>query len=119
MRDWLKEHPEARPLHMAYFGSSDPGLAASSLLCRGRGPTGPKETTGAKAQELGPQPGWYAVSVVMRGGCEFGIPDGRGGHPWFSLNSFAYFSHFRPIAHAGWSIYIYHITPKAMREGSP
>ncbi len=27
LRDWLKEHPEARPLRLAYFGTSDPRLA--------------------------------------------------------------------------------------------
>ena len=112
MRDWLKEHPEARPLGMAYFGCCDPRVAGIDFTLAPRGDTSPEEAVWSQAGELGPHPGWFAVSVAMRQGCEFWAPDGKGNYPWFALNSFAYFRHFKPIDHAGWSIYIYHITPE-------
>ena len=68
-------------------------------------PTGPEADT-QKTGDLGrpgPQPGWYAVSVNL-------LHDGR--------KEWAYFLHFKPVAMAGYSIYIYHITlDEANREG--
>ena len=62
---------------------------------------------------LGPRAGWYAVSVTMLRGREFGIPDGRGGLYGSPLKNYTYFQRFRPVGRAGWSIYIYHIiTPE-------
>ena len=110
LRDWLKEHPEAKPLNMAYFGYLDPRVAGIEFELPPKGETSPEESVDPHAQEIGPHPGWYAVSVALMRGCEISVPDGHGGYPWFTLNSFAYFQHFRPVAHAGWSIYIYHIS---------
>ncbi len=112
LRDWLKKHPEARPLGLAYFGYFDPRVAGIEFTLPPKGPTSPEEAAGPDAKDLGPRPGWYAVSVSMLRGYQYQLPDGRGGQPWFPLNSFSYFQRFRPIAHAGWSIYIYHITPE-------
>lgn len=112
LRDWLKEHPEARPLKMAYFGYFDPRVAGIEFELPPKGAISPEADAGTDAQEIGPHPGWYVVSVAMMRGCEFSVPDGQGGYPWLALNTFAYFQHFRPVAHAGWSIYIYHITPE-------
>ncbi len=112
LRDWLKAHPEARPLGMAYFGYFDPRIAGIDYTLAPKGETSPEEAIRPDAVELGPHPGWYAVSVSMRQGLEFSAPDGKGGYPWFALNSFSYFQRFKPVGHAGWSIYIYHITPE-------
>jgi len=112
LRDWLKAHPEARPLGLAYFGYCDPRVAGIEFTPPPKGETSPEESVGPHAVELGPQPGWYAVSVSMMRGYQYPLPDGRGGTQWFPLNSFSYFQRFRPVAYAGWSIYIYHITPE-------
>ena len=81
LRDWLKEHPEARPLKMAYFGYFDPRVAGIEFELPPKGETSPEEAAGTDAQEIGPHPGWYAVSVAMMCGCEFSVPDGHGGFP--------------------------------------
>jgi hypothetical protein len=112
LRDWLKEHPKAGPLHLAYFGYFDPRVAGIEFTLPPKGETGSDEAVEPRLGDLGPHPGWYAVSVAMMRGCEFSVPDGRGGFPWLPLNTFAYFQRFRPVAHTGWSILIYHITPK-------
>ena len=101
LRDWLKDHPEARPLHLAYFGYFDPRAAGIEFALPPKSPTNREEASRSDARELGPHPGWYAVSVAMLRGCEFGIPDGKGGFPWMPLNSFSYFQRFRPVGHRG------------------
>jgi 4-amino-4-deoxy-L-arabinose transferase-like glycosyltransferase len=110
LRDWLKENPKARPLRLAYFGDYDARIAGIEFTLPPKGMTSPEERVAAGS--LGPAPGWYAVSVAMRGGCEYIIPNGQGGKSGFPLGSFIYFQRFQPVAHAGYSIYIYHITPE-------
>jgi hypothetical protein len=44
-----------------------------------------------------PQPGWYALSV---------------NHLYDREKQYRYFLNFEPVAMAGYSIYIYHITPE-------
>jgi hypothetical protein len=112
LRDWLKEHLEARPLGLAYFGRFDPRVAGIEFTLPPKGETSPEESVDPHAQEIGPRPGWYAVSDTMMRGYSYSIPDGKGGEHWFPLNSFSYLQRFKPIAHAGWSIYIYRITPE-------
>ncbi len=48
----------------------------------------------------GPHPGYYAISVNALCGM---------GWSGVSRGSLTYFQHFKPIARAGYSIYIYHI----------
>jgi hypothetical protein len=60
--------------------------------------------------KLGPQPGYYAVGVNFVNGARFKIPDGSGGFHAPFLHEYEYFRFFRPIAKAGYSIFIYHIT---------
>jgi hypothetical protein len=85
LESWAREHPEARPLYIAYFNSYEPrdiGLEYSSLWELG----------------VGPRPGWFAVSVNY----VYGYASGDGPHV----------GHFRcltPVAYAGYSIYIYHL----------
>jgi 4-amino-4-deoxy-L-arabinose transferase-like glycosyltransferase len=112
LRDWLKEHPEAQPLGIAYFGDFDPRVAGIEFTLPPKGPTRIDELTSPYAAEIGPRPGWYAVSVMMMRGYTFAIPDGRGNIQGFPLGSFSYFQRFQPVANAGWSIYIYQMTPE-------
>jgi hypothetical protein len=112
LRDWLKEHPEARPLGLAYYGRFDPRVAGIEFTLPPKGETSPEESSGPHAQEIGPRPGWYAVSVMMMRGFSYSIPDGKGGEHGFPLYSFCWFQRFKPVATAGYSIYIYRITPE-------
>lgn len=143
LKRWLDEHPEARPLGLAYFGHFDPrvagvefslppknpttaqqatavqnvlavGASVVGLVCSPRGPAPflaasalfPGRTS---VEDFGPHPGWYAVSVGVLRGLQFPLHDGRGkaifvDGPWYT-----YFQRLRPVATAGYSIYIYHI----------
>jgi 4-amino-4-deoxy-L-arabinose transferase-like glycosyltransferase len=96
LKRWLDDHPEARPLGLAYFGSVPPSLAGieSEGVPRGPASRGNEENAASGSGE-GPRPGWYAVSVNRLRGEDYG-----------------YFLQFRPVAMAGYSIYIYHLSPE-------
>jgi hypothetical protein len=111
LKEWLKTHPEARPLGLAYFNFYiDPGLAGVTFDLPPPGPDSLLDGTGTDPTAIGPRPGYYAISVNFLRGCEFPIADGRGGFRQVHPREFEYFRAFRPIACAGYSIYIYHIT---------
>jgi hypothetical protein len=130
LQEWLEEHPEARPLHLLYHGNFDPHVAGIDYQSPSAAPHGyvpPRarerrpamesqasvsrlaSRTGA-ANSVGPIPGWHAVSVHMLSGSpsQFWAADGQ---PRFAaLYDYAWYQEFEPLAMAGYSIYIYHIT---------
>jgi Dolichyl-phosphate-mannose-protein mannosyltransferase len=106
LKRWLDVHPEAAGLKLAYFGPVPPRLAGIDAPLPPRGPMESGEDPD-RAGELGPQPGWFAVSVNYVYGYHHGESDG----PYFT-----YFRAFKPVAMAGYSIYIYHITRTAADE---
>lgn len=99
LRRWLDDHPEARPLGLACFvprGLLDPRVAGIEYTLPPPGREARLHAPPGSQGTFGPQPGWYAVSVChMHGG------------PW---KDHAYFLHFKPVAMAGYSIYIYRIS---------
>jgi len=82
LRRWFDQHPDARPLGVAYgLPYVDPRIAGIEYTLPPR---------------HAPAPGWYALSVrTIRG----------------PSREYDYFLHSEPVATAGYSIYIYHITP--------
>ncbi len=97
LEDWYKSHPEARPIKVAYFGSYP--LDRSIVKSAGSPPSGPdREQIDDKTERatVGPLPGWYALSV---------------NNIYSRDRQYRYFLNFEPVAMAGYSIYIYHITP--------
>jgi hypothetical protein len=96
LEDWYKSHPEARPIKVAYFGEYP--LDCSRIKSAGSPPIGPDRKQIAERTDpgaFGPLPGWYAVSVNEIYG---------------QSQQYRYFLNFQPVAMAGYSIYIYHIT---------
>jgi hypothetical protein len=110
LRDWLFEHPEARPLGLAYYNLIDPQLVGIQFALPPHDPPGISPDRSDYLLRFGPHPGYFAVSVnYVRGSRSIPPPDGKGGKAWPSP-SYAYFLRFDPIAKAGYSIFIYHIT---------
>jgi hypothetical protein len=92
LTQWLDQHPNARPLGLAYdCPLVDPRILGIEYTLP---PQGPDAERYAGPRLLGPQPGWYAVSVNR-------IRD--------RANQYSYFLRFEPVATAGYSIYIYHV----------
>ncbi|HVA50424.1 MAG TPA: hypothetical protein VNH11_29010 [Pirellulales bacterium] len=89
LKRWLDSHPEARPLRLAYFGMFDPRIAG--IDC---------DPVPDVARCRLPQ-GWYALSVNSLYGY------GLGGLTFDPR--YATFRRLKPVAMAGYSIYIYHV----------
>jgi hypothetical protein len=111
LRRWLDEHAEARPLGLAYFGYVDPRSAGIAFTLPPKGPTKPADFLEPRQEAVGPRPGWYAVSVSMLRGFHYPIPNGVGGRAFVEGECYGYFLRFRPVASAGYSIWIYHLEP--------
>lgn len=95
LKRFLDNHPEAEPIHVAYFGFARPKHAGIEA----------QEVPQLLESEIGPDspkldPGWYAISVNHL----YGYKHHEGEEPVY-----AYFQRFDPVAKAGYSIYIYHI----------
>ena len=110
LKRWYDAHPEARPFHLAYFGMMDPSVLGIEYTLPPKGPTAPGDFLRDDPSSFGPQPGWHAVSVSPLMGHFFSLPDGKGGMDYMGEQYFTYFQRFRPVAKAGHSIFIYHVT---------
>lgn len=96
LKDWLDTHPETALDGLAYYNSYSATLVGIREIPYP--PTEPETTRYDSHQPQGwvaPKPGWYALSVNY-------LYDRSG--------QYRYFRYFEPVAMAGYSIYIYHIT---------
>ncbi len=101
LKRWLDAHPEAKPFGLAYHNQINPRIIGIEFHSPPEGVTG-TVSKDAQAMLAGPVPGYFAVSRRFLDGDRDIAPDGAGG--------FKYFNEFQPIAKAGYSILIYHIT---------
>ena len=113
-RDWYDSHPEARPFHLVSFGWVDPRVAGIEFRLPPIGPSMANTHCTLPPERAGPQPGWHAVDANYLYGADRHVHDGRGGLFWPAPEgcNFEYFRLFQPVARAGYSICIYHITLK-------
>jgi len=91
LKEWIEKHPEAKPMHLCYYGDFNPKDLGLDY------PLPPiNEKNDPNYQ---PPPGWYAISVNYLKGYEWRQPK----------DGFTYFQKNEPVAIVGHSIYIYHI----------
>ena len=109
LKHWLDEHPESRPLGLAYFGYIDPRVAGIEFVLPPSGPTEATDLSLVEEGSLGPRPGWFAVSATLLRGYSYSVANGKGGSETAERGTYTYFLHFRPVATAGYSIFIYHL----------
>ncbi len=109
LKAWYDRHPEARPFHLAYYGSLDPRLAGIEFSL----PPSARRIVSTKAEgsagRVGPQPGWHAVSTMLFTVNVRTVKDRQGGSHRVGAREYGYFHGFRPEAMAGYSIFIYHV----------
>lgn len=98
LKRWMDRHPEAKPLHVECAGPVD----ASMFGIESVGPVPPASVWPKQEQPVipdagvwGPQPGWYAISVTRIHG---------------RTPNYRYFSEYRPVGYAGYSVYVFHIS---------
>lgn len=107
LKAWVDRHPEARPLKLAIWnmGTVNPAVAGIEYT---QAPSGPPPGAHFDAEspiKYGPQPGWFAVNVNVLHGDDW---PGRVSERTFGY--YGYFLNFAPVATAGYSIYIYHLS---------
>jgi len=116
LKKWLDSNPEVTNIQIAHCGPFDPRLAGLQFTLPPIGPNGKKRAEELPIEIFGPQPGWYAIDACfLLGGDPLSASDGRGGWEEPSKNlgyDLSYFQKFVPLAMAGYTIYIYHITPE-------
>ncbi len=111
LKQWLNEHPEAQPLRLAYRNVVDPRIEGIEFALPPYGLDAIQPPVAHGMIEVGPQPGYYAISVsYLYGAADIPVPDGKGGRVSLPRNAYLYFQRFEPIAKAGYSIFIYHIS---------
>ena len=112
LRRWYDDHPDARPLHLAFYGLMDPRLAGIEFTLPPVGPASGTAKAEMASDNMGPLPGWYAIDMNHFHGAKLSATDGKGGFQRVSGDGYdlTYFQRFQPVAMAGYSIYIYHIT---------
>lgn len=99
LKSWIDSHPESRPLSVAYFGRLKPSVAGIDAHLPPAGNRSFLIMQNPHPECIGPQPGWFAISVEARQ---------RG---WFyHQGDYRYFQQFKPLGFAGYSIYIYHLS---------
>lgn len=100
LQEWLADHPKIKLDGLSYHGGFDP--SAIGIKCP-RPPVGPgsDHSSASNATEVGPIPGWYALSTNSL---------------WSSDGEFNYFHDFEPVAVVGLTIYIFHITPEEANQ---
>jgi hypothetical protein len=109
LEQWTKDHPEARPLGVAYFGQVLPeveGIRYERVpiqpdLCSTEMPL--------YADGFGPKPGFFALSVNYVRGAVHPVGDGQWRRRLVAPDDYAYFRELEPIARLAGSIYVYEI----------
>ncbi|QDT97757.1 ArnT family glycosyltransferase [Gimesia aquarii] len=103
LKEWIEEHPEAKPMHVCYYGTLN-YYGQEDIKALGVDyPLPPINTTGDP--NFVPPPGWYAISVNYLKGYGWKQPK----------NGFTYLQKYSPVARAGYSIYIYHVKEKSLK----
>ncbi len=111
LKRWVDAHSEARPFRMAYYNFTiSPEIAGPEFEIPSPGSRFLPITKNDHMKNVILPPGYYAISVNMLRGVAFPIPSGHGGYTYINLEVFRT---QKPIARAGYSIYIYH-THKAL-----
>jgi hypothetical protein len=98
LKHWIDLHPEASPIGFSYVVPLiDPKIAGIEWHAIPPGPDAKSglDDWGLSPAAKGPQPGWFAISV---------------NHIYDRKGQYRYFLRFQPVAMAGYSTYIYHIT---------
>jgi len=99
--DWAKQHSDARPLSLAYFNNLDYRICGQEFGVVPEDPPEELDHRRMARDTYGPLPGYFALDLrnLKR-----------------PTMKHLYFERFKPIAKAGYSIFIYHITLEQANE---
>jgi hypothetical protein len=107
LKAWSDAHPEAQPLHVAYFGAVELEALPWSRDWERVPPDVDEAEKEVDRAVCGPQPGWHAVSVNHLCGYR---------HTGEADRTWTYLQRFRPFDRPSYSIYIYYLGPEEVRR---
>lgn len=110
LRDWQRQHPDAKPLRLAYFGPIDPKWVGIDYQLPAPLPSDFASRPLAAQRALGPQPGFYAISETLLAGDLMPVPDSEGTFRYFNQPVFTYLKSLKPIARTGSGLMIFLLT---------
>jgi len=100
LKEWVEAHPEAASLGLAYFNFIDYRVCGVEYASVPPDPPTYASLDEAEGARYGPHTGYFAVDLHS-------LSEGGG---------YTYFQRFQPIAKAGYSIFIYHITSEQAEQ---
>jgi 4-amino-4-deoxy-L-arabinose transferase-like glycosyltransferase len=100
LKQWVDAHSDERLLGVAYYNFVTPQAVGLDFELP---PITPRGLNGLR-------PGYYAVSVNFVCGLDFVLRDRQGRSTYIPHGAYAYFRRFRPVAKAGYSLFIYRLT---------
>jgi len=102
LRRWYDSNTEARPLHLAFFGDFHVNPQSAGIVFEPvPGFLGAEHQDQSSGELLGPQPGWFAVSINHLYGYR---------HLESDRPKYTYFQRLKPVARAGYTIVVYYLT---------
>ncbi len=100
LRQWQDQHPEAKPMGVAFLSLTGPEYAGVEYHPVPFDPKGERIDPQTPLSKIGPAPGWYAISVVeLRS----------------RTHDYDYFQTLEPVDRVGYSTNIYHISDEQAR----
>lgn len=115
LRDWQRQHPDATPLRLAYFGPIDPKWLGVTYQLPPALPRQAASNPPTVSLFSRPRPGWYAISETILAGDLMPVPDGEGTFRYFGEPVFRYLCGATPAARIGRTILVYHLDEEACR----
>lgn len=121
VNDWVKAHPDKRPVSLAYFGTMFPEVLGIDYKLPPIGPTDAAYLPGVERvddlseitiADVGPVPGIHIVSVNYVLGVPFPAPNGFGSQSSIPMHGYSYFRRFTPRETLANSIYVYDLQPE-------
>lgn len=117
----ITEYPQIQSIGLAYYGMFHPTAIGIEFEDVPGWITEPEELENVRQAaddpfNSGPRPGWYAVSANFVVGHPFWNYRADGKRGWFNRAYFTWFQQLKPVARAGYSILIYHVTEEDIRN---
>lgn len=109
LQEWVEAHPQAQPLGLVGRFRYDPSTVGIEWYSPNTWPPSSSRSFGTNPKAQGPEPGWFAISVVaLHTPPEIEIINGT--ETRHRAAGFDYFGFFEPVDRIGYSMHIYHVS---------
>jgi hypothetical protein len=111
LRAWVDDHPNVNELGVALFHKVSLSTLGFNCFEANRYPAPKRRSGRVRIDHIGPQPGWFAISVCHLAGEPASKSYwGRANEDYKKDPSRSYFRFFEPVDRIGYSMNVYHVT---------